>query len=319
MAANWFTNLASQAIQLADNLADTIATKANEVQSDILNEQNKIKSEENRKKEKMNNNNQLPWETDDESKTICSQDLMEKILALSLSESNFTTTPEHFDPSEFILEDFVPIALRLLSLDNNLSRVHAKLTPHMHEEEFWRNYSFRITYLRLLVGIVPVSERDRTRFTFSKEEVARIIFQADAVSISTDELIAKSQADRAKSRALAKKKSSETTKLSPTPHKESGKQTVPLNQSSSSSKVVVEEEEEEEKEQQRQRQDAELAAEVQKELGDDMDLDDLGDLGDLDELDEGELIGDILGDDKASSGLGENLTSDHSYDKLSDM
>lgn len=315
MAANWFTNLASQAIQLADNLADTIATKANEVQSDILNEQNKIKSEENRKKEKLNSNNQLPWETNDESKTICSQDLMEKILALSLSESNFTTPPEHFDPNEFILEDFVPIALRLLSLDNNLSRVHAKLTPHMHEEEFWRNYSFRITYLRLLVGIVPVLERDRTRFTFSKEEVARVIFQADAISISTDELIAKSQADRAKSRALAKK-SSETTKLSPTPNKELSKQTVPLNQSSSSSKAV---EEEEEKEQQRQRQDAELAAEVQKELGDDMDLDDLGDLGDLDELDEGELIGDILGDDKASSGSGENLKSDHSYDKLSDM
>lgn len=312
--ADWFTNLASKAIQLADDLADTIASKANEVQSDILNEQNKIKSEDNRKKEKMNNNNQLPWETDDEAKTICSQDLMERILALPLSEKNFTTTPEHFDSSEFVFEDFVPVALRLLALDNNLARVHAKLTPHMHEEEFWKNYSFRITYLRLLVGIVPVSERDRARFTFSKEEVGRVVFQADAISTSTEELIAKGKVDRAKSVAKENSSSSlsEITK-SPT-NKSKNKPVIPA--------VSTEKDSEQE---QRKIQDAELAAEVQKELGGDLDLDldldDLDNLDDLDDLDENELIGDILSDEKAatSSSSVEVLSTDHSYDKLSDI
>ena len=81
------------------------------------------------------------------------KDLMEKILALPLADQNFIVSPVGLDKLPFSLTEFVPVAMRLLSLDSNLSRIHAKLVPRMNEELFWQNYHYRITYLRAKVGM----------------------------------------------------------------------------------------------------------------------------------------------------------------------
>ena len=96
----------------------------------------------------------LPWETDDESKAILSQALMEDILSLSLADMNFTEIPpdDILSLIEFDFEQFIAIALRLLKLDSNLARMHAKLSPRMKEELFWQLYHFRIMFLRVKIG-----------------------------------------------------------------------------------------------------------------------------------------------------------------------
>ncbi len=165
----WFSNLANQAIQFADSLADNIVAEANKAQNEIVAEQNKIRKEEEKKKLNLNSESiSLPWETQDESRSIISQDLMERILSLSLSENNFIQPSIRFDKSEFDFNQFVPIAMRLLALDANLARVHAKLMPKMNEEDFWRHYYFRIKYLRAKLNIDDRKEYDGI-FTFSEE------------------------------------------------------------------------------------------------------------------------------------------------------
>ena len=80
---------------------------------------------------------------------------MEKILQLSIAEENFTVKPTSpiLQKIEFSFQDFVPVVLRLLQLDSNLARIHAKISPKMNEELFWRNYYLRVIYLRAKSGI----------------------------------------------------------------------------------------------------------------------------------------------------------------------
>ncbi len=98
----------------------------------------------------------LPWESNDETKSILSQELMERILALSLHEDNFLVAPQDYSlldiPFEF--ESFVPVALKLLEVDPNLARAHAKLSPLFpgDESRFWKFYYMRIIYLRAHTG-----------------------------------------------------------------------------------------------------------------------------------------------------------------------
>ena len=69
----------------------------------------------------------LPWETDDEELAILSQDVMERVLSLSLTEQNFTEVPPKLDLIPFVFTDNVATAMRLLALDANLARMHAKV------------------------------------------------------------------------------------------------------------------------------------------------------------------------------------------------
>lgn len=158
--SDWFSSLASQAMQFADSIADSIATQAAEAQHQLEEaqhqleaEQRKIREEEDLKNQKMHTLSSLPWETDDESLAILSQDLMEQIFLLSVNEDNFTTTASNSKDVYFNLKDFVPAAMNLLKLDSNLARVHAKLSPKMDEEEFWFNYFCRVVYLRDSIGM----------------------------------------------------------------------------------------------------------------------------------------------------------------------
>lgn len=67
---------------------------------------------------------------------------------------NFTEIPpdDLLSIIEFDFEQFISVALRLLKLDSNLARMHAKLSPRMKEELFWQLYHFRIIFLRVKIG-----------------------------------------------------------------------------------------------------------------------------------------------------------------------
>jgi hypothetical protein len=68
---------------------------------------------------------------------------------------NFTDVPpdDLLSSIQFDFEQFIAIALRLLKLDSNLARMHAKLSPRMKEELFWELYYFRIVFLRVKIGM----------------------------------------------------------------------------------------------------------------------------------------------------------------------
>lgn len=123
----------------------------------------------------------LPWESDDESKAIISEALMADILQLALSESNFTEPPpaKIIECCNFDLQLFISQAMRLLSLDQNLAHIHAKISPKMDEESFWRNYFARIFYLRCKSGLLD--RNDAIVQTVSSFAESDVIHQAGAV------------------------------------------------------------------------------------------------------------------------------------------
>ncbi|CAM9641979.1 unnamed protein product, partial [Phaeothamnion confervicola] len=73
---------------------------------------------------------------------------MEKVLGLSLEQSNFTTPPPSDAAYTFSLDQHAAVAMRVLEIDPNLSRTHAKLVSKLREEVFWRNYFFRVEHVR---------------------------------------------------------------------------------------------------------------------------------------------------------------------------
>lgn len=183
--SNWISNFASQASSLIDNLTDTIIKTANDAQNEILAEQNKIKSEESIRNNR-NNKVLLPWERDENS--VC-EELQLKIMSLPLSEYNFTKElPESkFAHFHFVFNDYVPVALKLLNIDANLSKIHSKLTPHMGEDLFWRRYFLRVKYLQYKFGVTQLSESDRNLFSFNQEEEDKIIFVNHNVPLKAKE------------------------------------------------------------------------------------------------------------------------------------
>lgn len=147
---NWFTTIASQVTTFTDELL----AQANAAQADILNEQKRIQEEERIRSSNINKQNLLlPWETTNESKAILTQTLMENILSLSLNEKNFCTKPYEYSSLFFNFNDFIPTAMKLIEIDCNLAKIHAKLSPKMSEEDFWGYYYYRIMYLRVKVGV----------------------------------------------------------------------------------------------------------------------------------------------------------------------
>jgi hypothetical protein len=150
---SWFSNIVNQANDFADGLANSLVAQVNEAQDEILLEQTKLKNEEELKNNSLNKEVLLPWETNDETKDILSQSLMEDILQLSLNEQNFLIKPPYLNDIPFIFSHFIPVIMRLLQLDANLAKVHAKLSSKMDEEIFWQHYHFRIMFLRTKIGI----------------------------------------------------------------------------------------------------------------------------------------------------------------------
>ena len=136
-----------------DAVADQLAAQAAEAQATLQAEQSRIKQENEAKKQIFTAEKPLPWEAEVEELTIFENDTMEKVLQLSLREENFTVPPRELELVEFEFSEFIPVALRLLQLDANLARMHARLSSKMDEETFWQFYHYRIAYIRASIGI----------------------------------------------------------------------------------------------------------------------------------------------------------------------
>jgi hypothetical protein len=117
----------------------------------------------------------LPWiaRENQQERSILQQDLMERILALSLEEVTFTISAADDDTNAagnnaagnnaggndstggflFDFDAHVPIIMQLLELDANMKAMHSRLTPHVPEVEFFRNYFHRCYVLRVQVGM----------------------------------------------------------------------------------------------------------------------------------------------------------------------
>ena len=182
--SDWFSSLASQAMKIADDFADSLVAQASEAQDQIQKEQIKLKEEEEIRKQHLSTSTQLPWETNDESLQILSEDLMDLILKLSLNEQNFTVTPANSDEVHFVFSDFVATALHLLKLDSNLAHVHSKVSPKMDEEVFWRNYYCRVLYLRAKSGIDGAAAKNSSLKWGTNSAFPPIVFQPDYTSPS---------------------------------------------------------------------------------------------------------------------------------------
>lgn len=172
--SGWWDSITANAQLLVDELS----AQANDATKEIMNEQIKLKNEEAARTTKSLES--LPWESDDESKAIISEGLMADILQLALSEHNFTKPPpaKILECCNFDLQLYISQAMQLMSLDQNLAHVHAKISPKMNEETFWEYYFARIYYLKCKSGILGNDAIVQTVASFAEEDV---IYKADAV------------------------------------------------------------------------------------------------------------------------------------------
>lgn len=183
--ANWFSNFANSAMKMADDIADSLVSSATDMRDQIREEQTRILNEERQKQKIFNDRHLLPWETDIESRQILSNDLMEKVMTLSVHERNFTVKAPNSHEVEFYFQEFVPVAMQLLQLDSNLARMHAKLTPKVNEEDLWFNYYCRIVYLRGKSGI----DGPEALSSSSKWSEAEILLDSEPETVAAAPLI----------------------------------------------------------------------------------------------------------------------------------
>jgi hypothetical protein len=279
--SDWFSSLsalATQASQLADQFTESIVASVDAASSELEKEQQQIRNEK-QSTTTTTQGNLLPWETEDESKMILSQDLMEKIFALSLNEKNFSVTPVNVHAIDFNFTQFIPVIMKLKDIDANLARMHAKLSLKMNEETFWRNYHFRIMYLRASVGMDPAEP-----FQMNIYPENEIIFKASAPTSSSAPSSASPAASAAGAAGASSSASaSAATKSSPTaaatparpvsssPSKDTN--SAAANVSSSPAPLLTAAEfklqqtaEKERQQQQRKQAEAQLAAAVEAEL-----------------------------------------------------
>ena len=128
-------NWVNRAKEVVDKAKEVTKEAAKKVEAEIQKGQQQYKAEQERVKReseyiksvKKGEGVVLPWETDDEELAILSQDVMERVLSLSLTEQNFSEVPPKLDLIPFVFTDNVATAMRLLALDANLARMHAKV------------------------------------------------------------------------------------------------------------------------------------------------------------------------------------------------
>lgn len=58
----------------------------------------------------------------------------------------------------FQLDRHINVAVKMLSLDPNLAKIHARLISHMPERTFWYHYFSRVAALRAEVDLEPLCE-----------------------------------------------------------------------------------------------------------------------------------------------------------------
>ena len=162
-------------------MADSLVAQANAAQLEIDEERNKVAQGQLNRFPRANKGS-LPWDSEDETKSILSQELMENILALSLCDRNFTDKPLlNLDLISFDLNDFAPVIMKLLEIDSNLAATHARVSPNMSEEEFWMNYYVRIQFLRKRSGI----DGNEAQKEYSNIDESKVVFHYTSPEPST--------------------------------------------------------------------------------------------------------------------------------------
>lgn len=153
-------------------IVDELSAQANEATNEMVLEQMKLKKEEEARR--ANCLDKLPWDTDDESKSIISQGLMGDVFQLALSEKNFTEPPplKIMECCQFDFQKYVGQAMRLLQIDQNLAHIHSKVSPKMDEELFWKYYFSRVFYLKCKSGLLDSNDAIvQTVSSFDEENV----------------------------------------------------------------------------------------------------------------------------------------------------
>ena len=86
-----------------------------------------------------------PWVGVGESRGKDEAKVKEQILALSADEKNFLRPPPGGAAFQFDYDAMHPVALATLEADPKLQDARFKLVPaRIKEEEFWRNYFYRV-------------------------------------------------------------------------------------------------------------------------------------------------------------------------------
>ena len=150
-----FSTFTSTAFKFADELTNQLNTHAEKASSQVKEEFAKTRADREAQMKLLQQSRtcSLPWETEDESKAILSDHVMQQVLQLPSDERNFSEPPTALQVLPFNFPSHVPIILRMLEIDHNLKSVHARLAPKANEETLWQNYFRRVKYLRIRAGI----------------------------------------------------------------------------------------------------------------------------------------------------------------------
>lgn len=65
---------------------------------------------------------------------------------------------ERHSSAPFQLDRHIKVAVKMLSLDPNLAKIHARLISRMPEKTFWYHYFSRVAALREEVNLEPLCE-----------------------------------------------------------------------------------------------------------------------------------------------------------------
>ena len=303
--SGWLSNLT----EFVDNTFDNVLQRVNSARSEIETEQAKFATQVAAERRGIDSSSTesllLPWETDKEELQILSNDAMERMLKLSVTEENFTVAPRQLknvsssgssssssssnntiaaDVPNFDFTSFVPVALRLLELDPNLGQMHAKLMPSMNEEVFWCHYHYRIMYLRASIGLDGPQAKTGALGNQKEEDVTIFMPQYRPPASPSS-----GSNNRVEMAILAR--SASASSVGASSGGGGGSTTLSGGAAASTSKAEPTEEEKElAAAKLRRAEEAALAAEVEAELlGEDLDLD--LDLDDLDYINEEDFAG----------------------------
>ena len=87
----------------------------------------------------------LPWE---EAPVEAARQLTKNVYALGVDEDALLVQVEEYEfEFDFNIDHYIILAQIMLKLDLNLKKIRHELVPEMiTEEDFWRNYFYKIEY-----------------------------------------------------------------------------------------------------------------------------------------------------------------------------
>jgi len=101
----------------------------------------------------------VPWNVYDEEKSDLSDELETRVLKLSESEDTFLVSAPDDTVFQFDFDGLLPFAYAALAEDKSLSQQRYVLVPKkVEEDDFWRNYFYRVQLVRNQLDVPPLSE-----------------------------------------------------------------------------------------------------------------------------------------------------------------